>query len=190
MPTSLVALGLALALAAVSACGSAHSDSTGFVLVPGPPLPPGIPKRVAVAPFSGDSRIAERAAEQFATGLIRFGFDVVQRRDLEPVLADLDAPHGELLDDRARDDLAHELGIQGLFVGRVSGESGAIDVDTRLTVKLVDLKSGRTVWAADAEDPRRLPLSTDVRRSMVHTVDRALDMLEGDIDGMRLRVGR
>lgn len=42
-------------------------------------LPEGVPKKVIVLPFGGDSDISLQAADQFSAGLSRIGFDVVDR---------------------------------------------------------------------------------------------------------------
>ena len=169
-------------LLGVTGCATT-STSTGIITTPQlrASLPPGIPSRVGVVPFQGDSRISLQATDQFANGLYALGFDVVERQQIEQILAELSFQHTESVDPTTREQLARQLGLQGVFLGSVTGESSALWVDSHLNVRLVSVETGRLVWGVEAHDPRTIGWSMDVRTSIVHTVRKALELLRKDL---------
>lgn len=148
-------------------------------------LPDGVPKRVGVAQFSGEYPINIQASDQFASGLIELGFDVVERQHIANVYKELGLQLSGIIDDSTRVKLGKQLGLKGIFVGSVTGESSITWVDSHLNIKLVDIETGRIIWSATAKDPRLLTLSMDVRTSITHTVRNALDILKNDINKLR-----
>jgi hypothetical protein len=173
---------LALILVAVGGCART-STSTGVMTTPRQqqPLPPGIPSRVGLIPFHGDPAISLQATDQFMSGLPAFGFQVVERSQIEAVLDELGFQRTDSVDPTTRERLAKLLGLQGIFLGSITGESSALWVDSHMNVRLVSVETGNVLWAAEAHDPRAMTWSMDVRTSAVHTVRKALELLRRDL---------
>lgn len=137
------------------------STSTGMMttLRARQPLPPGIPSRVGVIPFQGNSAISLQATDQFSSGLPVLGFEVVERSQIESVLAELNFQQTGSVDPATRERLAKQLGLQGVFLGSITGESSALWVDSHLNVRLVSVETGSVMWAVEAHDPRAMSWS-------------------------------
>ena len=172
---------LALLLSIAAGC-TTTSTSTGIITTQRQqPLPPGIPSRVGVISFRGNPAISLQATDQFMSGLPAFGFQVVERSQIEAVLSELGFQQTDSVDPTTRERLAKLLGLEGIFLGSITGESSALWVDTHLNVRLISVETGNIVWAAEAHDPRTMTLSMDVRTSAVHTVRKALKLLRKDL---------
>ena len=128
MPVQLL---VAMALILILAGCVTPSTSTGFHPkgIAGPALPPEIPNPVGVVPFSGDPGISIQATDQFANSLIELGFDVIERQELNALVGELAFQQSELVNPETRQKLREQLGVKGLFVGSVTGESSELWVD-------------------------------------------------------------
>lgn len=158
------------------------STSTGIITTPRQQsLPPGVPSRVGVILFKGDLDITLQATEQFLNGLPALGFQVVERSQINAVLKELGFQQSDSVDSTTRERLGKLLGLEGVFVGSITGESSATWIDSHLNVRLVSIETGKVVWAAEAHDPRLFTLSTDVRTSAIYTVREALKLLRKDL---------
>ena len=158
------------------------STSTGIITTPRrQSLPPGVPSRVGVILFKGDRTITLQATEQFLNGLPSLGFQVVERSQINAVLKELGFQQSDSVDSTTRERLGKLLGLEGIFVGSITGESSATWIDSHLNVRLVSIETGKVVWAAEAHDPRLFTWSTDVRTSAIHTVREALKLLRKDL---------
>lgn len=144
-------------------------------------LPEGVPKRVGVYQFSGDYPLNIQSTDQFSAGLLRLGFDVVERQHLENVIDELSLQQTGIIAENTRKELGKQLGLEGIFVGSVTGEVSPMWIDSHLNIKLVDIQTGKMIWSATAKDPRILTISLDVKTSIVHTTNQALKMLERDL---------
>jgi len=76
----------------------------------------------------------------------------------------------------------HFDGADGVFVGSVSGEEGRHWTDTHLAVRLVQAKTGKTIWSVNASDPRLIGVSTAEETSIIYTTKSALAALKRDLD--------
>lgn len=148
-------------------------------------LPAGVPKRVAVSAFSGESPINLQSADQFSSGLVKLGFDVIERQHFDKVVKELEFQHSGIVSDESVQAVGKQLGVEGIFVGSVAGRSRAGFVNTFVNVKLVEVKTGRTVWAGSFSDPRILALTDDVKTSIIYATREALETLEADMDKAR-----
>ena len=158
------------------------STSTGIITQSHQrPLPPGVPSRVGVIPFQGHSVIGLQATDQFLSGLVPLGFQVVERSQIEAVLDELSFQQTDLVDPNTRKHLGEVLGIEGVFLGSITGESRSNWIDTHLNVRLVKITTGQVVWAAEAHDPRSVTWSMDLRTSAIHTVKEAIRLLQRDL---------
>lgn len=164
-------------------CGTpTMSTSTGIITtLSKQPLPLGVPSRVGVIPFQGDSAITLQATEQFLNGLPALGFHVVERSQINAVLIELDFQYTDSVNPMTRERLGNLLGLEGIFVGSITGEASSRWIDTHLNVRLVSIETGNIIWAADAHDPRRTTWSMDVRTSAIYTVREALRLLRKDL---------
>ncbi len=162
------------------------TQSTGFVIGKNiKELPEGVPKRVGVSQFVGEYPINIQSTDEFSSGLIAFGFDVIERQQITAVYNELGVQQSGIIDDNTRIEIGNQLGIQGIFVGSVTGESNITWVDSHLNIKLVDIENGRIIWSASVKDPRIVTLSMDVRTSITHTTRNALNILKNDLDKLR-----
>jgi len=162
------------------------TQSTGFAIGQNiKELPDGVPKRVGVSQFIGEYPINIQATDEFSSGLIVLGFDVVERQQISTIYNELGVQQSGIIDDDTRLEIGNQLGLQGIFVGSVTGESSIFLVDSHLNIKLVDIETGRIIWSATAKDPRFTTLSLDVRTSITHTVRNALNILKNDLNKLR-----
>ena len=165
-------------------CSSPQSSSGFHLEGRGKELPPGIPERVGVALFAGEEPINRQATELFSAGLLKLGFEVIERSNFQAIIDELNISSSDLFSESTRGALGQQSGLQAIFTGSVTGEDSATWVDTHVNVKLVDMETGRILWATAASDPwkpgRRL--RSDVRTSVEHSVRKALDDLEEDLE--------
>ena len=175
--------GIMLLVGFAIGCGTPiPSTSTGIrIETPHQLLPPGVPKRVGVIPFHGSRIIRLQATDQFQGGLVPLGFEVVERAQIEAVLNELGFQQTNWVDPNTRKHLGEVLGIEGVFLGSITGESRSNWIDTHLNVRLVKITTGQVVWAAEAHDPRSVTWSMDLRTSAIHTVKEAIRLLQRDL---------
>jgi hypothetical protein len=166
-------------------CQSAHRSSGFMVQGNTVALPSGVPVRVGVATFSGDTSINVQATDRFASGLLSMGFDVVQRAHFESALAELGLSKGELLSEKTRTELGQQIGLEGIFVGNVTGESSILEVNSHVNIQLVEARTGRIIWTVTNKDPRAFTWSMSVKTSINHAIDHSLNILSADLDEMR-----
>ena len=177
-------VGLGLCLLGIVAClrGSA---STGFPTRESP-LPEGVPRRVAVVDFEGDRRVRDQASERFAFGLMKLGFLVEARLEIDRVLRGIDFQDYEI--DAGTRGRLQELGIDGLFIGSVvSEETGVYAIDVQFKIRLIHLGSGLAVWGVETHDPRFIRFRPRVETSAERSVLQALHLLTFDLEDLRLR---
>ena len=162
-------------------CGTTQSSSGLMIGNNARIIPQGVPKRIGVAKFTGDYPINIQSTDQFSVGLIELGFDVVERHHLEAIINELALQNSGFISEQTRKKLGEQLGLEGIFVGSVTGEVSPMWIDTHLNIKFVDIESGKIIWAATANDPRVLTVSTDVKTSIFHTTKKALKMFRSDL---------
>lgn len=150
-----------------------------------PDLPKGVPKRVAVTPFTGETPINLQSADQFSTGLVKLGFDVVESQHFDKVVKELEIQHLGMISDESAQSIGKQVGAEGIFVGSVHGRSQGGFVNTFLNLKLVEVKTGETIWAGNFSDPRIFGLTADVKTSIIYTTGEALKFLESDLEKAR-----
>ena len=147
--------------------------------------PEGIPKKVGVSVFSWDFPSTIQSTDQFSAGLITLGFEVVERQHFDKIISELNLQETGLITERTRKELGEQIGLEGVFVGSILGEVSPVSIDTHLTIKLVDVLTGRIIWSVTTRDPRVIAWSADVRSSVVHTTNQALKMLEQDLHNIK-----
>lgn len=177
---SLVIISLSGCFGNMTSTGIKNDDNTL-------PLPQNVPRKVVVATFDGDIRLTRQATTQFTAGLLPLGFEVADPRVLETVTAPDIFPPAGYSKSQLRIDLCETLGLDGIFLGEVRGKAGVYRASSFVGVKLFDTDSGRLVWAAQTDDPKWWSFSTDVRKSTSRTVNKALKILNSDLQ-KRLKI--
>jgi hypothetical protein len=72
-------------------------------------------------------------------------------------------------------------GIDALFVGNIQTVITNHYVDTFLHIRLIEIKTGRTIWSVSAKEPRYFTLTYDMGTSVYHTTNQALKHFKQDI---------
>jgi len=171
----------------LSGCSLMPGSTSSGLMIDGskPALPAGVPKKVAVASFSGEFPINVQSADQFSSGLVKLGFDVVERQHFDKVVKEIELQHSGMISDENITAAGKQLGVDGLFVGSVEGRSKGGFVNTFLNLRLVEIKTGKVVWAGSFSDPRIFALTEDVKTSIIYTTKEALEKLESDLRSVR-----
>jgi len=172
--------------AALSGCKSTH-PSPGFHLGENTgKLPPGVPRRVGVALFAGESPINQQASDQLTAGLLNLGFDVIERSNFQAIIDELEISSSDVISEPTRAELGNQLALEAIFTGSVTGEESTFWIDSHINVKLVDIDTGRIIWATTAQDPRsrisRRKVRGDVKTSITYSVNEVLRQLKEALD--------
>ena len=147
-------------------------------------LPDSIPHRVAVF-ISGRPALAGQATELFSTGLTELGFDVVERNKISVLKDEIELGAQGYVTPETAIEKGHFEGADGIFVGSASGERAPTWTDTHLAIRLVQAKTGKTIWSVNANDPRMFALSMAEETSIIYTTKAAISALKKDIDKLR-----
>ena len=172
----------------VSFCLSAdEQSSTGFrTRTDKNVLPEGVPARVGVALFAGKEPLNQHATDQFSAGLLELGFTVIERNHFQSVLDEQNISNTAYFSEETKTELGNQLGLEALFVGSITDEKKLLKSETYLNVKLVEISTGKVLWAATAKDPRLFGKRlSDLGTSLSHTVAEALKLLKKDLDKLR-----
>jgi len=86
------------------------------------------------------------------TELLRLSFKVVERSRLGAVIQELKLSNSGLVDDATRRKLGSILGVDGVFIGNVTGGEKFYKLKERLNVKFLNVESGTVIWSADTSD--------------------------------------
>jgi hypothetical protein len=167
-------------------CATIDQYSSGFNNGDTPfTLPEGIPKKVGVVLFEGDEQYSQLVTEQFSAGLLSLGFTVVERRNIEKVIFELELQNTGLMADQNRIALGKQLGLDGIIFGTVSGHADIYTIMSYVTVRLVDIENGKTIWSCSVKDPRLTSLDTSLATSMAVTTKEALRLLKSDLSNRK-----
>lgn len=115
-------------------------------------------KKVGVLPlenFTGEQFADERLERVFITELLATGaFEVVEPGEMRRVIREQRISELESINPAEIKKIGNGLGIQGLFMGSVEeygltriGAAEAVQIS--VTLKLIDVESGLTVWSAN-----------------------------------------
>ena len=142
----------------------------------------GFPNRVGVATLVGNLTAQEEATNRLSRGLVDLGFQVVARSwDLDRVLRRSADGVSENIPEEVRKTLGERYGLQGIFVGILSQDKGRLIDETRLSLRLVSISTGRLIWSANVVGDAAIGLSPTVKDMSVAAVEKALRSLEKDI---------
>ncbi len=174
------ALLVGLAIVCVTAACALNMASSKFSYGDG--LPAGFPKRVGVATLTGNLSAHEEATDRLSRGLVDLGFQVVARSwDLDRVLRWSGDGVMENIPEPIRKELEARYGLQGIFVGILSQDKGRLVDETRLTLRLISVSTGRAIWSTDVVGDAVIGLSPTAKEMGVAAAEKALRSLEKDI---------
>ncbi len=143
---------------------------------------PEFPKRVGVASIIGNLAAGQDATDRFSRGLTDLGFEVLTNNwDIDRRLGGWGRGIDEAIPESTRVRLAERYGMEGLFVGILSQDKGNLINDTRLSIRLISIPEGRTVWSADVVGEGAANLSHGVKVRAVAAAEKALHALQKDM---------
>ena len=171
---------MGLAIVCVTAACALNMASSKFSYGDG--LPAGFPKRVGIATLTGNLSAHEEATDRFSRGLVDLGFQVVARSwDLDRVLRWSGDGVMENIPEPIRKELEARYGLQGIFVGILSQDKGRLVDETRLTLRLISVSTGRLIWSTNVVGDAVIGLSPTAKEMGVAAAEKALRSLEKDI---------
>ena len=140
------------------------------------------PHRVGVFSFTG-SQYAPHATDVFSMGLIEIPYfeEVVERNKIQQVLQELGFQYSGLVDERTITEAGKQLGLDAIFVGNVVTYQEPMWLDTRITIKLVEVKTGAILWGSNTKDNRTVALVLDPSESAEVAAKNALKKLKEDL---------
>ena len=127
-----------------------------------------MPRYLGVAVFDGSYPYGIQASSQFAHGLMEMGLQVIEHINLPTDPDDITK-------------ISNVYGVSGLFVGSVQTVFTPHYLDTYLYIRLINIKTGETIWSVSAKEPRHFTLTYDLSRSVYHTTSQALKHFKKDI---------
>lgn len=133
---------------------------------------------------TGDMRLSGQAESIFASGLPELGFEVIERAALNGLLAEVGLTEQGFLAEGTGTKRGQLQGIDGVFLGNSVGERSPMWTDTHLTMRLVEVGSGKTIWTVNAHDPRTMAVNMSEESSIPHTTKAALKALKKDLQAM------
>lgn len=184
VPRNLLFTICALLLVPTFGCKApANSTSTGPIKVmTDSRWPSSVPRRVAVLPLDGNSKLTRQTTDMVATELLKAGFEVIERGQLDSVTNELKISNSGLVDDTTRTQLGAILGVEAIFTGSITGRENWLTFKTHLSLKLIDVKTGKVLWAAETSDPRRFGHLNKMSASHDHTVREAIQLMKKDLN--------
>ena len=140
-----------------------------------------VPKYLGVAVFDGSYPYSNQASSQFANGLVEMGFLVIEQIHLPQVLNEQKLQGSGAVNQNSISEIGNIYGVSGLFVGSVQTVFTSHYLDTYLNIRLIDVRTGQTIWSVNAKEPRHFTLSYDLSRSVYHTTNQALRHFKEDV---------
>ena len=142
----------------------------------------GFPRRIGVATLVGNLAAQQDATARLSRGLIDLGFQVVTNNwNVDRTLGQWAEGVFETIPETVRRRLEEQYGLEGIFVGILSQDKGNIVNETRLSLKLIDVPTGKAIWSANVLGGGVAGLSGGVNDTALAAVDKALHSLEKDI---------
>jgi hypothetical protein len=163
----------AMAFVGVAAAQPAVAASSGFQSEGASrKLPRGVPARVATANFSGPD--AEQIRDDFSVGLMRLGFEVIEREHFDEIASELKLQQTGMISTATVKRLGEQLGVEGMFIGKVyaqrAGQAGGY-----VGIRLVDVANGKVLWSATGPSSESLiaSLASDLNLAKTAKLPRA-----------------
>ena len=140
-----------------------------------------MPRYLGVAVFDGSYPYSNQASSQFANGLVEMGFLVIEQIHLPQILNEQKLQGSGVVNQSSIAEIGNIYGVSGLFVGSVQTVFTSHYLDTYLNIRLIDVKTGQTLWSVNAKEPRYFTLTYDLSTSVYHTTKQALSHFKEDI---------
>ena len=140
-----------------------------------------MPRYLGVAVFDGSYPYSNQASSQFANGLVEMGFLVIEQIHLPQILNEQKLQGSGVVNQNSIAEIGNIYGVSGLFVGSVQTVFTSHYLDTYLNIRLIDVKTGQTLWSVNAKEPRYFTLTYDLSTSVYHTTKQALSHFKDDI---------
>lgn len=103
--------------------------------------------RIAVLDIEGDDGTIRDSI--IATIWEKTSFKIIERSDLDKLLAEQGIQFKDIIDENTKVDLGKIKGVEGLLLGKViKAETGALSRSRTVSIKLVDVESGDIVFAS------------------------------------------
>ena len=148
----------------------------------GPAAVAGFPSRVGVATLVGNLTARNEATSRLSRGLVDLGFQVDARSwDLDRILRWSADGVYENIPVEIRKELEERYGLQGIFIGTLSQDKGRLIDETRLSLRLVSISTGRLIWSTNVVGDAVIGMSPTVKEMSVAAVEKALRSLQKDI---------
>lgn len=142
----------------------------------------GFPKRVGVATLAGSLTAHEDATNHLSRGLVDLGFQVVARSwDVDKILRYSAEGIFENIPENIRKKLEEAYGLQGIFIGTLSQDRGNLISETRLSLRLISVSTGKLIWSTNVLGGGVTGLSGGVKETATAAVGKALQSLEKDL---------
>ncbi len=139
-------------------------------------------RAVSVATLVGNLTAQEEATNRLSRGLVDLGFQVVARSwDLDRVLHRSADGVSENIPEEIRKKLHQPYGLQGIFIGTLSQDRGHLISETRLSLRLISVATGKLIWSTNVVGDAVTGLSGAVKDMAIAAVEKALQSLEKDI---------
>ncbi len=141
-------------------------------------------EKIVVLPFAGDERFADEATSLFAMQLLdQNDFVILEpsaiQDSIDQVVINRNARGGITISEAQR--IAQLAGVKAVFLGNVTSHNDGVTMNGFMTVKLIDIDSGRIVAAS--HKPSGMLVAWSEHQTMVASVERVakdmLDVLEG-----------
>jgi hypothetical protein len=140
------------------------------------------PKRVGVATLVGNVAAQVEATDRLSRGLVDLGFQVVTRNwDMDKALRRSAEGVSETIPEQIRKRLEERYGLEGVFVGTLSQDRGNFVDETRLSLRLISVPTGKLVWSTNVVGGGVTGLDGGVNERAVSAVEKALHSLEKDV---------
>ena len=140
-----------------------------------------VPRYLGVAVFDGSYPYNKQASSQFAHGLMSLGYQVIERINMPSIIDELKFHGSGAVGFDSMTEVGSMYGIDAIFVGNIQTVITNHYVDTFLHIRLVEIKTGRTIWSVSAKEPRYFTLTYDMGTSVYHTTNQALKHFKQDI---------
>jgi len=140
------------------------------------------PKRVGVATLTGNLAAQQEATTRLSRGLIDLGFQVATNNwNVDKILGGWAEGVYETIPEPVRRELQEQYGLEGIFVGTLSQDQGNVVNETRLSLRLISVPTGKLVWSANVLGGGVAGLSGGVKDTALAAVQKALASLEKDL---------
>jgi hypothetical protein len=135
-----------------------------------------------VATIQGNPPTGYDVTARLAQGLVDLGFDVVMTGiDVDRLLRQRGSGVSETVTEEARKKLQETYKVEGLLVGTMMPDKELVLLETRLSLRLVAIPSGKLVWSANVLGQEIPRLSLGMKATGVALAEKALEALQKDL---------